>query len=100
MPTKNPRISVTLTPEARDALDALSVAAGVSASSFIGGLVHDAIPIIEATTRAIAAARTQPQKAADILNEQVVRANLMVAQEQLELAEAIKVRKMRRKRRT
>lgn len=100
MPTKNPRISVTLSPEAKVALDALSEAAGVSASSFIGGLVHDAIPVIEATTRAIAAARTQPQKAADILNEQVVRANVLLAQQQLELADAIKTRKMRRKRRT
>jgi uncharacterized protein (DUF1778 family) len=100
MPTKLPRISVSLTPEAKAALDALADAAGVSASSFVGGLVHDAIPIIEATTRALVAARTQPQKAADILNEQVVKANVMLAQQQLELADAIKVRKMRRKRRT
>lgn len=100
MPSKLPRISVSLSIEAKVALDALSEAAGVSASSFVGGLIQDAIPIIEATTRAIAAARTQPQKAADILNEQVVKANVMLAQQQLELADAIKVRKMRRKRRT
>lgn len=100
MATKLPRISVSLSPEAKAALDALSVAAGVSASSFVGGLIQDAIPMIEASARAIAAARTQPQKAADILNEQVVKANMLLAQQQLELDEVIKVRKMRRKRRT
>lgn len=99
MPTKNPRISVTLSPESKAALDALADVAGVSASSFIGSLVHDAIPIIEATTRALVVARTQPQKAADILNEQVVKANVMLAQQQLQLADEIKVRKMRRTRR-
>ena len=98
MPTKNPRISVTLSPESKVALDALSEVAGVSASSFIGSLVHDAIPIIEATTRALVAARTQPQKAADILNEQVVRANVVLAQQQLELDQAIKSRKVRKRR--
>jgi uncharacterized protein (DUF1778 family) len=98
VPTKNPRISVTLTPESRAALDRLSDVAGVSASSFIGSLVHDAIPIIEATTRALVAARTQPQKAAEILNEQVVKANMVIAQHQLELDQAIKSRKVRKRR--
>lgn len=96
MPAKLPRISVSLSIEAKAALDALSAAAGVSASSFVGGLIHDAIPMIEATTRALAAARSQPQKAADILNEQVVKANLLMAQQQLELDKAIKERKVRR----
>lgn len=93
MPTKLPRISVTLSVESKAALDALSEVAGVSASSFIGGLVHDAIPVIEATTRALRAAKTQPQKAADILNAEVVRAVSKVAQQQLELDEAIKERR-------
>ena len=97
MPTTKPRLSITLSPESRAALDALSEAAGVSAASFIAGLVHDAIPVIEATTRALRAARTQPQKAADILNSEVVRAVAKVAQGQLELDEAIAERRTMRR---
>jgi hypothetical protein len=97
MATTKPRLSVTLSPESRAALERFSAVTGVAASQFISGLVHDAIPVIDATTEALRLAKSQPQKAADLLNSQLVRTVAAASQQQLELDEAIKQRKMRKR---
>lgn len=97
MATTKPRMSITLSPESRAALERLSAVSGIAASQYISGLIHDAIPVIEATAKALEIAKRQPQKAADILNETMVRAVGQIAQQQLELDEAIKQRKLRKR---
>jgi hypothetical protein len=97
MATTKPRLCVTLSPESRAALERFSQVTGVAASQFISGLVHDAIPVIDATTEALRLAKSQPQRAADILNSQLVRTVAAAAQQQLELDDAIKQRKMRKR---
>jgi hypothetical protein len=97
MATTKPRLSVTLSPESRAALERLTAVSGVAASQFISGLVHDAIPIIEATAKALEVAKSQPQKAADVLNEQLVRTLAKATQGQLELDQAIQERKLRKR---
>jgi hypothetical protein len=98
MATTKPRMSITLTPEARAALERLSVVSGIAASSYISGLVHDAIPVINATADALALAKKQPQRAAEIMNEQLVRVVGLAAQGKLELEEAVEKRKRMRRR--
>jgi hypothetical protein len=97
MPTVKPRLSVTLSPESRAALERFSAVSGIAASQFISGLVHDAIPVIDATTEALRLSKSQPQKAADLLNFQLARTVAAATQQQLELDEAIKQRKLRKR---
>lgn len=91
------RMALTLSPEVHAALDRFSAVTGVAASSYIASMVEDALPVIEATTRALEAAKRNPQQAADILNETLVATVAKAAQGQLELDEAIKDRKRRRR---
>lgn len=97
MATDKPRLSVTLTPESRAALERLSEASGVAASQFISTLVHDSIPLIDATAKAFQIARTQPQKAAELLGAELVRAQILAAQGKLELDQAVSRRKLRKR---
>jgi len=97
MPTDKSRLSVTLTPEARAALERLSQASGLAASQFISSLVHDSIPVIDATAKAFEMARTQPEKAAQLLSAELVRAQVMIAQGKLELDQAVARPKLRRR---
>lgn len=99
MPTKNPRIYVTLTPESREALERFSEISGVASSQFIRSIIHDSVPVIEAMTKAYAAARTAPQRAVSIMESEFVRTMAHAAQAQLELEEhkVMKLRKRPRK---
>jgi hypothetical protein len=90
-----PRLSITLSPEARGALERFTEVTGIASAQYITGLVNDAVPIIEATTRALAIAKTQPQKSADILNQEIVRVVGIAAQAKLDLDEARSRKKLR-----
>lgn len=57
MATKNPRISVTVTPEAAAVLARLSSLAGGSVSSLVGELIETAFPVFERMTVALEAAK-------------------------------------------
>lgn len=94
---KPQRLSITLSPESRAALERFSQVTGVAASQYISSLIHDAIPVIEATVKAIEAAKRTPQKAADILNEELVRVVGVAAQHQLALDEQIREKKLRKR---
>lgn len=95
MAKRPPRLSVTLSPEARAALERFTEATGIASAQYVSGLINDAVPIIEATARALNLAKQQPQKAATILNEEIVRAIGLASQAKLELDEVGKRRKMR-----
>lgn len=99
MPTKKPRLAVTLTPESRAALERLSDVSGIASSQFISQLMHDAIPVVEAMTRSFEEAKKSPQRAAQIMQELLTDAHVEIAQQQLafESARAKKKRKLRRR---
>lgn len=57
--------------------------------------MHDAIPVIEAMTQALAIAKTAPQEAADLMTAQLLSATAKAAQVKLDLDEAAKEPKLR-----
>jgi len=97
MATIKPRLSVTLSPESRAALERFSEASGIAASQFITGIVHDSIPVIDAMTESFRIARSQPERAAELMTQQLLRAATLAAQAKLELDEVKTAPKPRRR---
>jgi len=99
MPTKLPRISVTLSAETKAAYDRLGEVSGIAASQFISQILHDSIPLIEAMTRSFLEAKKSPLRAAEIMQEAMTSAHIELAQHSLALDSAItkKKRKMRKR---
>jgi hypothetical protein len=79
MPTQNPRLTITLTPEVAAVLKSMSEASGNSQSSIVGELLQASVPVFERVTSAIAAAREMEQSAKD-----EIAAGLERAQKRLE----------------
>lgn len=97
MPTKpKPRLAISLTVESRAALERLTQASGIAASQYIASLVHESIPVIEATANALEIAKRSPKQAADILNSEFIRGVTKASQAKLELDERIN-KKMRKR---
>lgn len=63
MPTQNPRLSVTLTPELGALLERLSVLTGSSKSAMVADLLGEAVPIFERMITVLEAARTLKDQA-------------------------------------
>lgn len=97
MPTTKPRLNVTLSPESRAALERFSKATGVAASQFVGSLVQDSIPVIDAMTKAISEARTAPRKAASTMGTALNDALIQAMQAKLDLDEHVHGKKLRRR---
>lgn len=91
------RLNVTLTPESRAALERFSASTGIAAAQLIRSLMHDAIPVVDAMTDAMAIAKSSPQKAADLMTAQLLSATAKASQAKLDLDEAAKEPKMRRR---
>lgn len=66
MPTKNPRISVTVTPEVSAVIDRLSALTGESKSAFLADLLNTSLPVFERMIHAL--------EAAQVLQEQALKA--------------------------
>lgn len=99
MPTKLPRISVSVSAESKAALDRLSEASGIASSMFISQIIDNAMPMIETMTRAFSEAKKSPLRAAEIMQEAMTDAHVELAQQSLALDSAItkKKRKMRKR---
>lgn len=98
MPTKKPRLAITLTPESRDSLERLTQASGIAASQFVSSLLHDSIPVFDAMARSFLEAKKSPQRAAQIMGEMMSGASVELAQHQLAFERAVKKkRKLRRR---
>lgn len=82
MPTQNPRISVTLTPEIAALLDRLSVLVGNSKSSMVAELLAEAVPIFERMITVLEAAQTLKEQATGGIAE--IGAGLARAQARME----------------
>lgn len=63
MPTQNPRLSVTLTPELGALLERLSVLTGSSKSAMVADLLGEAVPIFERMITVLEAAQTLKDQA-------------------------------------
>lgn len=85
-----------MSPESRAALERFSQATGIAASQLVRSLMHDSIPVIDAMTSALAIAKTAPEKAAQLMTEQLLSATAKASHARLDLEEAVS-EKMRRR---
>lgn len=96
MPTHKPRIAVTLSPEAHAALKRFTAVTGMAASSFVAGMVEDAIPVIVATAEAITHAKTSPKAAAEKMNGVMTKVVGEVVSAQMDFERAANKKRLRR----
>lgn len=97
MPTTKPRLAITLTPESREALERFTKASGIASSQFVSKVVHDAVPMIDAMTRAYLAASKKPLDAVVMMEESLNEAMTTLAQHKLALEHTKRRRKLRRR---
>lgn len=96
MPTKRPRISLTITDEIAHALDEFREATGTSPASFITGLLLEALPMIRSVSRAAELAKKDKAEAYGVLSSTLAEALHDGAGLQMEiLEEGHKVRRAR-----
>lgn len=95
MPTKRPRINVTITPELHQALVEFRRASGMSSASLISQLLSETVPVINAMTEAYKVAKKSPQQAAQVMRDLVTNTHVQVAQMQLDMQPKAK-KKIRR----
>jgi hypothetical protein len=101
MPSKHPRMALTLTPELHKALKDLSEATGTSAAAFVVEILTSTLPSIKSVTQAALMARSNPPKALAAFSELMLQAHADVTQNQLDFLESGRklraVRKPRKK---
>jgi predicted DNA-binding protein len=73
MPTKNPRLSVVLSPSLAATLAALSEATGDSASSLVRGLLEQTEPALQRMTQLVVAAKAAPSQIGSGMSESMDR---------------------------
>ena len=87
---------MSLSEDAKAALDRFTTTTGIASSQFIGQIVDGAIPVIDATTEAFRIARNSPNAAAGHMAEVLNRAMIAGAQEKLELDVLAKTKPLRK----
>lgn len=95
MPSKNPRMMLTLTPELAKAFDEFREATGTAPASFVVHLLIESLPMIQSVTRASLAASRDQQEALDIMQSALSAALHQGTSTQLELDEARSIRRAR-----
>jgi predicted DNA-binding protein len=81
------RLTLSISPELKHALDELNAATGVAAASFVGEIIEGNIPMILALAEAARKAKAEPAKALELMQRYLIEASQEVDQTQLELAE-------------
>jgi hypothetical protein len=98
LPTKKPRMYVTLTPELDKALRELRKVSGVSSSSFVASILSEAVPMVNAVAESFRLAKTGVRAPLEPMKEAINRAMIEGAQISMQLNEHSDVRKYRRAR--
>lgn len=79
------RLTLSITPELKKALDELNEATGVAAASFVGEIIEGNIPMILGIADAARKAKAEPARALEIIQRSMIEALHGVAEAQLEL---------------
>lgn len=87
MPTKKPRMNLTIEPETKAALDRLAEASGIAATSWANQFLNDSVPIMDSMSEAFSVVKSNPQKASNIMRDLMQGAMVKGAQASLELSE-------------
>ena len=99
MPTKVPRIAVTLSPEARKLVEEVAELTDRSHSAIVSELLDSALPALQAVRDAMRVIKQQPHEAQRLMARVTNQALVEVAQASLDLDAAIDARSMKGKRR-
>lgn len=92
------RLTLSITPELKHALDELNEATGVAAASFVGEIIESSIPMILGIAEAARKAKTEPARALELMQRSMMEALHGVSEVQLELMdEKNKLRTFHRK---
>lgn len=98
MPTKVPRVAVTLTPEARKLVEEVGALTNRSHSAIVSELLDAALPALQAVRDALRVIADQPREAQRLMERVTNQALVDVAQAQLDLDAAIDARTVKGKR--
>ena len=79
------RLTLSITPELKHALDELNEATGVAAASFVGEIIESNIPMILGIAEAARKAKTEPSRALELMQRSMMEALHGVSEVQLEL---------------
>ncbi len=92
------RLTLSISPELKHALEELNEATGVAAASFVGEIIEGNIPTIRGIADAAKRAKEEPGRALEIMQRAMVEALHGVTETQLELMdEQTKLRTFQRK---
>ena len=82
------RLTLSITPELKHALDELNEATGVAAASFVGEIIESNIPMIRGIAEAARKAKEEPARALELMQRAMLEALHGVSELQLELMDA------------
>lgn len=92
------RLTLSITPELKKALDDLNEATGVAAASFVGEIIESNIPMIRGIAEAARKAKEEPARVLELMQRAMLEALHGVSEVQLELMdEQAKLRTFTRK---
>ena len=92
------RLTLSISPELKSALDELNEATGVAAASFVGEIIEGNIPMILGIANAARLAKAEPARALEIMQRSMLEAVHGANQAQIELIdEQTKLRTFQRK---
>lgn len=89
MPTKKPRIAITVDHEVHAKLMEFGRLSGVPAATLIGQLIPRLLPLLESATYALKEARESPLQTLEVLIREVAKVNAESSALQLDLVEEI-----------
>ena len=89
MPSKKPRIAITVDHEVHAKLMQFAKDSGIPAATLIGQLIPQLLPLIESMGRAIKQAKESPVHALELLNRELAKINAQSSALQLDLVEEI-----------
>ena len=72
--SKTNRVCITASDELKQALDSLQLATGVAASSFVGEIMENSIPMIRGITESVNAAKSGTYEALSLLDQSLSQA--------------------------
>lgn len=79
------RLTLSITPELKHALDELNEATGVAAASFVGEIIESNIPMILGIAEAARKAKDEPARALELMQRAMLEALHGVSETQLDL---------------
>ena len=82
------RLTLSITPELKHALDELNEATGVAAASFVGEIIESNTPMILGIAEAARKAKEEPARALELMQRAMLEALHGVSEVQLELMDA------------